>query len=122
MGISPENTVRFKSKRFAIRITHLYLFLTNEKKEYVLSKQIFRSGTSIGANVVEAECGFSRKDFHAKMQIAFKECAETMYWLELLFEGANLLTENQYKSLLADCEELQRMLSAITKSMRESIE
>ena len=116
-----NNTVEYKSKLFALRITRLYQYLTKEKKEFVVSKQILRSGTSIGTNVAEAECGFSKKDFLAKMQVAFKECAETLYWLELLFVGMNLLTEIQYKSLLVDCEELKRMLSAITKSTRNNL-
>ena len=79
-----ENVVKEKSMAFAIRIVNLYKLLCGDKKEYVLSKQILRAGTSIGANVVEAGCAFSKKEFIAKNYIAFKECAETKYWLELL--------------------------------------
>jgi len=102
---------------FAKRIVKLYRYLVEEKKEYVLSKQLLRSGTSIGANITEAECGISRKDFLAKMYIAFKECAETQYWLELL-ESSEYLTEKEYQSINADCEELRKILSSITKSVR----
>ena len=75
-------TVRQKSRQFAVRIVRLYQHLGNEKREFILSKQLLRSGTSIGANVAESECAFSRKDFLAKMYIAFKECNETLYWLD----------------------------------------
>ena len=79
-----ENVVKEKSMAFAIRVVNLYRFLCEEKKEYVLSKQILRAGTSIGANLAEADCAISRKEFCAKAYIAFKECSETRYWLELL--------------------------------------
>ena len=79
-----ENTARYKSKRFAVRIVRLYQYLCEEKREFVLSKQILRSGTSIGANLAEAECAISKKDFLSKIYIALKECSETLYWLELL--------------------------------------
>ena len=79
-------TVALKSKHFAIRIIRLYQYLCQEKKEFVLSKQLLRSGTSIGANIAESSCAFSQKDFLAKMYIAFKECSETLYWLDLLYE------------------------------------
>ncbi|MBQ9183634.1 MAG: four helix bundle protein [Neisseriaceae bacterium] len=106
-----------KSKAFALRIIRLYQFLIDEKHEFVLSKQVLRSGTSIGANITEALCSISRKEFSAKMYIAFKECAETKYWLELLFE-ANIITEPQFISLSKDCEELYKMLSSITKTLK----
>ena len=108
-----------KSKKFAVRIVKLYRCLCEEKKEYILSKQLLRSGTSIGANIAEANCAFSEKDFLAKMYIAFKECAETEYWLELLFD-ASILSENAYYSLIMDCKELKKLLSSITKTPRES--
>ena len=76
-----ENAVQIKSFAFAIRIVRLYQFLQEEKKEFVLSKQILRSGTSIGANIEEGEGGFSKKDFAAKMGISYKEARETKYWL-----------------------------------------
>ena len=115
-----ENNARVKSKRFAVRIVRLYQFLTEEKKEYVLSKQVLRSGTSIGANLAEAETAFSRKDFHSKVYVALKECSETLYWLELLKE-TGYLTNEMYQSMYADCEELRKMLSATTKTINESL-
>ena len=82
----------------------------------ILSKQILRSGTSIGANIAEARCAYSRKDFAAKIYIALKECAETIYWLELL-HSTEYLTDEEYNSLHCDCETLRRMLSATTKHL-----
>ena len=102
---------------FAKRIVLLCKHLNDEHHEYVLSKQILRSGTSIGANIAEARCGYSRKDFLAKVYVALKECAETGYWLELLY-STDYLTEEEYISLRNDCEVLRRMLSATTKSVR----
>lgn len=113
-----ENAVFSKSKKFAVRIVRLYKYLCESKSEYVLSKQLLRSGTSIGANIAEAECGISKKDFLAKMYIAFKESAETKYWIELLYE-TKYITEEQYKSIVADCIELQKLLSAITKNSKD---
>ena len=113
-----ENTVACKSKRFAIRTVKLYKYLCEEKKEYVLSKQLLRSGTSIGANIAESECAISKKDFLAKLYIAFKEASETLYWLDLLFE-TEYLTELEYRSVRADCEEIRKMLSAATKTLSE---
>jgi four helix bundle protein len=110
-----DGVVKAKSVAFAKRIVRLYKYLCEEKKEYLLSKQVLRSGTSIGANVTEAAHGISKKDFTAKMYIAFKECAETIYWLELLRSGG-YISEREHKSLLNDCEELRRILSAITKT------
>ena len=113
-------TVRQKSRQFAVRIVRLYQHLGNEKREFILSKQLLRSGTSIGANVAESECAFSRKDFLAKMYIAFKECNETLYWLSLLYD-TDYLTDKEYESVNADCEELHKMLAAITKTTREKL-
>ncbi len=115
-----ENTVAYKSKKFAIRTVKLYNYLNEEKKEYVLSKQLLRSGTSIGANIAESECAISKKDFTSKMYIALKEANETLYWLDLLFE-TNYLTTEEYQSVSADCEELKKMLSAITKTSNSAI-
>ena len=114
-----EDTVKHKSKKFAIRIVALYKYLCNEKNEYVLSKQILRSGTSIGANITEAECASSKKDFLNKMYIAFKECAETGYWLDLLYE-TDYLTKNEYQSIINDCSELKKLLSSITKTAKNN--
>ncbi len=116
MGRSVVEDKRF---RFSVRVVKLCRMMTEQKKEYVLSKQLLRSGTSVGANVAEAECGFSRRDFLAKMYIAYKECAETAYWLELLC-ATEYLTEAEYTSIFRDCMELEKMLSAITKTTCES--
>lgn len=114
-----ENAVKTKSIAFAKRIVFAYQFLCEEKKEYVLSKQMLRSGTSIGANIAEAQYGSSRKDFLNKMYIALKECSETLYWLELLSE-CGYFNATEYVSLREDCEELRKILSAITKTTRQS--
>ena len=115
-----EATVAHKSKRFAVRIVRLYQFLCDEKKEYVLSKQMLRSGTSIGANIAESECAISTKDFCSKIYIAYKETNETLYWLELLFE-TGYLKKPEYASIRNDCEELKKMLSSITKTLSEKL-
>ncbi len=106
--------VQEKSIAFAKRIIKLYRYLT-PKNIRVISEQILKSGTSIGANIAEAECAYSRKDFLAKMYISFKECVETLYWLELLY-SENYIAENEYISLKNDCEELRKILSSITKT------
>ena len=113
-------TVSEKSRQFAVRIVRLYQYLCNEKKEYVLSKQLLRSGTSIGANITESSCSFSKREFLAKMYIAFKECNETIYWLDLLHD-TDYLTNAEYNSLKADCCELHKMLASITKTTREKL-
>ena len=115
-----DNTAREKSRAFAVRMVRLYQYLCEEKKEYVLSKQILRSGTSIGANLAEAETAISRRDFLAKLYIALKECAETLYWLDLLKE-TDYLTQEQYGSLYRDGEELRKTLSSSTKTLNESL-
>ncbi len=114
-----KNIVFEKTKVFSVRIVKLYKYLTEKHRETVLSKQILRSGTSIGANIAEAECSISRKDFLAKMHIAFKECAETKYWIELLY-NTEYLTKEEYVSLFADCNEIYNLLSSITKSVKEN--
>lgn len=106
-----------KSFQFAIRIVNLYRFLTNEQKEYVLSKQVLRSGTSIGANVREALHGESRKDFAHKMSIALKETAETMYWLDLLV-ATGYLEEKHAKTMQGDVGELYKMIVSTVKSVK----
>ncbi len=113
-----NNPVLEKSKTFAIRIIRLYQYLTTEKKEYILSKQILRSGTSIGANIRESVRAQSTADFQAKMQISLKEADETEYWLELLKE-TDYITGKAAESLLADCEELIRLVVAIVKTSKE---
>jgi four helix bundle protein len=115
-----ENIIQQKSYAFALRIVNLYRWLCEERKEYVLAKQLLRSGTSIGANVEEAIAGQSNKDFHSKLSIAYKESRETRYWLHLLHD-AGLIDDNTYQSIIADCEELIRILSSITKTMKSKI-
>ena len=112
-----DNLIADKSKKFAIRIVKLYRYLTENNHEFVLSKQILRSGTSIGANVCEAIQAQSRKDFISKMQIALKEAGETKYWLELLHE-TEYLSDKEYESIAADCLEVNKILTAIIKTSR----
>ena len=111
-----ENTIRDKSYQFARRIVKLYKFLCEEKKEYVLSKQILRSGTSIGANIAESQYGQSRQDFAAKLSIAQKEAGETEFWLMLLTDE-EYLSRQMGESLLNDCRELIMILQSITKTL-----
>ncbi|MBR2484402.1 MAG: four helix bundle protein [Oscillospiraceae bacterium] len=113
-----DSIIRSKSFRFALRIIKLCNYLRDVKSEYTMSKQLLRSGTSIGANVAEAKHAQSRPDFASKMNIALKEAAETDYWLRLLRE-ANYLTEIQFASIIRDCDELERMLAATVKTVKK---
>ena len=113
--MATDSVAKEKSMAFSVRIVHLYRYLTTEHKEFVLSKQILRSGTSIGANIAEAIYGSSRKDFIAKLQIALKECAETLYWLELL-HNCDYISGQMYQSLFNDCEALRKMLASSVMS------
>ena len=115
-----EDSARVKSKRFAVRIVNMCKYLKDEKREYIMSKQLLRCGTSIGANLAEAECAISRKDFQAKVYIALKECAEAKYWIELLHE-TEYLTDEQYRSIWSDCEEIRKMLSSTTKTVNSTL-
>ena len=110
-----ENIIADKSFDFAVRIVNLYKYLSNEQKEYVLSKQLLRSGTSIGANVSEAERAQSKADFISKMSIALKEANETNYWLKLLYI-TDYLNKSQYDSINTDINELISILIAICKT------
>ncbi len=114
-----ENEVKDKSFAFAKRVVFAYQYLCDEKREFVLSKQFMRCGTSIGANIAEAQYGSSRKDFLNKLYISLKECAETLYWLDLLY-SCDYMTQQQYLSLHDDCLELQKLLIAITKTIKEA--
>ena len=113
--MSKDSILKTKSMTFAKRIVRLYQYLTREKQEYVMSKQVLRSGTSIGANIAEAIYGSSRKDFVSKLYIAEKECAETLYWLELL-NSCDYLEDSLYISMDHDCRELLAMLTASIKA------
>jgi len=112
-----DNLLLTKSKAFALRIIKLYKHLCSEKQEYIMSKQVMRSGTSVGANMREAKYAQSHNDFIAKAQIALKEAGETAYWLELLFES-EYMSEQEYTSIYADCEELIRLLVASLKTAK----
>ena len=110
-----ENVVKSKSFEFAKRIVKLYNYLCDNKKEFVMSKQLLRCGTSVGANIYEAERGVSKKDFANKMSIAQKESNESMYWIELLY-ATGYLQEKEYMSLKKECDEISRLLAAIVKT------
>ena len=113
--ISTDSILKQKSLEFAKRIVRLYQYLNQEHHEYVMSKQILRSGTSIGANITEAIYGSSRKVFVAKLQISQKESAETLYWLELL-NSCSYIPDDLYRSIYGDCKELLALLSATIKT------
>jgi len=106
-----------KAYQFAIRIVNAFRFLQKEKREFILSKQLLRCGTSIGANISEANGGISDNDFSAKMSIAYKECLETKYWLNLL-KDTNYIDEKVHKSMYEQADEIGKMLFAILKKMR----
>lgn len=115
--VKKDNVILNKTKSFALRIIKLYNYLKNEQNEFVLSKQILRSGTSIGANVREGNRGQTKPDFYSKLNIALKEAAETEYWLELLHESGYLTTD-QFESINKDCSEIIALLVAITKTQK----
>jgi len=112
-----ENVIEEKSFRFAVRIVKLCKYLRSSKKEYTLSKQLIRSGTSIGANVAEAQQAQSKAEFISKLNIALKEAVETNYWIRLL-SATDYMTDAEKKSILADCEELQKILISIIKTSK----
>ena len=113
-----EHTIERKSFLFAVRIVKLCKYLKTTQKEYTLSMQLLRAGTSIGANVAEAEQAQSRPDFISKMNIALKEAVETNYWLRLL-HASDYLSETEFSSIHNDCTELERMLTAIIKTSKQ---
>ena len=115
-----ESIARIKSESFAIRIINLYKYLSEKKKEFVLSKQILRSGTSIGANLAESECAISKSDFLAKIYIAVKECSETLYWLRLL-KATKFLTLKEFDSIYSECEEIKRILSSSIMTTKKNM-
>jgi four helix bundle protein len=114
-----ENVVQTKSYDFALRIIKVYKYLIQEKKEFVLSKQLLRSGTSVGANIEEAIGGQSKADFFAKITISYKETRESKYWIRLL-RDSDYLTIEQSDDLLKDVEELLKIIGSIQKSIRNS--
>lgn len=112
-----ENVIQLKSYAFALRAISLHNFLVNKKKEFVLSKQVMRSGTSIGANVEEAIGGLTKKDFTAKMSIAYKEARETHYWVRLL-RDSSFISEKESVSLLGDLDEMLKIIGTIIKTSK----
>lgn len=112
-----DNIIRSKSYAFAVKIVKLCREISKDHNEYILTRQLMRSGTSIGANVEEAIGGQSRADFLSKLSIAYKEARETTYWLRLLHD-THFLSEEQFLLLHADAEELCRILAAIQKSTK----
>lgn len=114
-----DNQILEESKAFAIRIIRLYNYLKDEKHVYVLSKQLLRSGTSIGANVRESVNAQSRMDFINKLNIALKEANETEYWLELLHE-TNYLNEDEFSSIYNDCGKIAATLTKIVKTTKSA--
>jgi len=109
-----------KSRKFAIRIYYLNKYLCEEKHEFVLAKQILRSGTSIGANLTEAQYAVSKKEFLLKVSISLKECAETEYWLDLLKE-VKVLSSTIYESIVKDCKELLKLLISTIKTTKQNV-
>ena len=114
-----NNPIEEKSFAFSVRIVRLYKHLTQRKHEYVLSKQILRSGTSIGANIREAKYAHSKADFVARLQISLKECYETEYWIEIA-QKANIIPEDIAKTILHDCGSIRRMLIASINTAKEN--
>ncbi|MBE9142761.1 four helix bundle protein [Planktothrix mougeotii] len=118
-GLSQKSLVYDKAYKFAIRVVNAYKYLTQNKQEWVLSKQLIRSGTSMGANIAEANGAISPADFSAKMSIAYKECLETKYWLSLL-KDTGYLDEQAFNSIYQDADEVGKILFAILKNTRIS--
>jgi len=115
-----KNIIAEKSYNFALRIVKLSQYLIKDKKEFILSKQILRSGTSIGANIEESIGAQSGKDFLSKVSIAYKETRETMYWLKIL-KDSSFITENDFISIYKDAEEIAKIISKIQKTMKIKI-
>jgi len=115
--LKKENILYDKAYNFAIRIVKANQYLRKDKKEYILSKQLLKSGTSIGANVAEANGAISNADFSAKMSIAYKECLETKYWLSLM-KDTGLIDEESFQSIFADADELGKILFSIINNTR----
>lgn len=116
--MNSDNIIVEKSFDFAVRIVNLYKYLCDEKKEFVLSKQLLRCGTSIGANVNEAQHGQSRADFGTKMNIALKEANEALYWIKLLYK-TEYINKSQFESLESDIKDIKYILISICKTSFE---
>jgi four helix bundle protein len=115
--VKQGNVIQIKSYRFALEIVKICRLLAEVKKERVISQQLIRSGTSIGANIEEAIGGQSKRDFGSKLRISYKEARETHYWLRLL-RDIGYIDQNQSEKLIADCEELLKILSSILKTLQ----
>lgn len=115
-----ENVIKIKTYAFALRIVKLYKFLCEDKKEFVISKQLLRSATSVGANTEEADAGQSKRDFIAKLQISLKEAKESHYWLRLL-KDAEYIDNQTFNSLIKDCNEVITILIAILKTAKNNL-
>ena len=115
-----ENIILDKTMDFSVRVVNLYRYLCSEKNEYIMSKQLLRCGTSIGANAHEAHNGQTKKDFLAKMYISFKEASETEYWIKLLTK-TDFLTTEQSNSIIEDCVEIKRILTSIIKTTKSQV-
>lgn len=115
------NTLKDKSLLFAVRCVNLYKLLSDERKEYVISKQMLRSGTSIGANISEAMCAESDKDFIHKLHIAYKEANETQYWFEVMLKST-LISDKEYSSINNDLAELLALLTTIIKTSKKKLD
>ena len=118
MKTKEENIIATKSYAFAVRCVNLYKYLCDVKNDYIIGRQLMRSGTSIGANIKEATRGVSKADFTAKMSISLKEASESEFWIELL-RDTNYITAEQAESMLADCQELLRLLMTIVKTSKQ---
>ena len=114
---SIDNDIYKLSKAFAVRIVNMHNYLKSERQEFVMSKQVLRSGTSIGANVREGKYAQSKADFINKMSVALKEASETAYWLEILYQ-TNYITEDLYNSIYGDCDKIIAVLAKIVKTSK----
>lgn len=112
-----ENTLVTKSFEFAIRIVKLYKYMVAEKREFILSKQLLRAGTSVGANIEESQGGYSKKDFRHKLSISYKEIREVKYWLKLLV-ATDYISQEQFESIYNDADELGKLLYSIIKNTK----
>jgi four helix bundle protein len=115
-----DNVIQIKSYAFALKIVKTYQYLVEEKKEFVLSRQLLKSGTSIGANTEEALGGQTDRDFYTKFNIVYKEARETHFWLRLL-RDSNILSGEQADSLLKDCEEILKIVGSINKTLKSKL-
>ncbi len=116
-----DNVIQQKSFAFAIRIVNVYKYLIAEKKEFVLSRQLLRAGTSVGACIEESIGGQSDRDFLSKLSISYKEARETIYWIKLL-EATNYLSESEGKSLLCDADEICKILGKIQITLKNKLQ